>query len=249
MRALDELAARRGDRRPRRLRGAGPAGPAALSQLPRGPRRPGVQPVYRKCLLPNYGVFDEQRYFEPGVGAGDGRASAASRVGPHGLRGLLGPGPAASLEAQAGATLIVNPSGSPYHRGKGLERSEMFADRARATAPTSPSATPSAARTSWSSTGLPALRSRRRDRSPARRSSRRSSSLCDAMPGRAQAPAPDRGEPRSPRRSTRSTRRSCLRLRDYVGKNGFEPVGSPLSGGIDSALVALLAATRSAATA
>ena len=41
-------------------------------------------------------------------------------------------GPPASVEAEAGAELIVNPSGSPYHRGKGRERLQMFGDRARA---------------------------------------------------------------------------------------------------------------------
>ena len=41
------------------------------------------------------------------------------------------PGPPASDEALAGATLIVNISASPYHAGKGLERERMFAQRAR----------------------------------------------------------------------------------------------------------------------
>ena len=42
------------------------------------------------------------------------------------------PGPPASLEAAAGAELIVNPSASPYLRGKGAEREAMLARRARA---------------------------------------------------------------------------------------------------------------------
>ncbi len=42
------------------------------------------------------------------------------------------PGPPAALEAEAGAKLILNPSGSPYLRGKGADREQMFADRARA---------------------------------------------------------------------------------------------------------------------
>ncbi len=42
------------------------------------------------------------------------------------------PGPPAQNEAEEGARLIANPSGSPYHRGKGREREEMFAERSRA---------------------------------------------------------------------------------------------------------------------
>ena len=58
-------------------------------------------------------------------------AGAARR--PDDLRGRLGAeGPPASAEAAAGARLIANPSGSPYHRGKGREREAMFAERARA---------------------------------------------------------------------------------------------------------------------
>src|SRR6476659_3969444 len=42
------------------------------------------------------------------------------------------PGPPAQTEAAQGAQLIANPSGSPYHRGKGRERVEMLAERSRA---------------------------------------------------------------------------------------------------------------------
>jgi len=89
-----------------------------------------VQAVYRKVHLPNYGVFDEQRYFQSGSGP------ALIELGPHkvGLticEDIWEPGPPASTEARAGATLIVNVSASPYHAGKGLERERMLAQRAR----------------------------------------------------------------------------------------------------------------------
>ncbi len=100
----------------------------------------GVHAVYRKVFLPNYGVFDEERYFKAGsagavidigehaVGARDGRGE---RVGITVCEDIWEPGPPASDEALAGATLIVNISASPYHSGKGLERERMFAQRAR----------------------------------------------------------------------------------------------------------------------
>ncbi len=89
-----------------------------------------VQAIYRKVFLPNYGVFDEQRYFQ----AGD--HGALLELGPTTIglticEDIWEPGPPASHEAGAGATLIVNLSASPYHAGKGLERERMLIQRAR----------------------------------------------------------------------------------------------------------------------
>jgi NAD+ synthase (glutamine-hydrolysing) len=89
-----------------------------------------VQAIYRKVHLPNYGVFDEQRWFQSGTGP------ALIELGPHKLglticEDIWEPGPPASAEARAGAALIVNVSASPYHAGKGLERERMLAQRAR----------------------------------------------------------------------------------------------------------------------
>ncbi len=86
--------------------------------------------VYRKILLPNYGVFDEQRYFQAGnaaalIGFGE------HRVGITICEDIWQPGPPCSDVALAGATLIVNLSASPYHAGKGLERELMVGQRAR----------------------------------------------------------------------------------------------------------------------
>jgi NAD+ synthase (glutamine-hydrolysing) len=91
--------------------------------------------VYRKIFLPNYGVFDEQRYFKPGpagavIDIGE-RSGTVQRVGLTVCEDIWEPGPPASDEALLGATLILNISASPYHAGKGLERERMFAQRAR----------------------------------------------------------------------------------------------------------------------
>jgi NAD+ synthase (glutamine-hydrolysing) len=89
-----------------------------------------VQAVYRKVHLPNYGVFDEQRYFA----AGEGGALLALGDVTLGLticEDIWKPGPPASTEAAAGARVIVNVSASPYHAGKGVEREQMLARRAR----------------------------------------------------------------------------------------------------------------------
>jgi len=89
-----------------------------------------IQAIYRKVHLPNYGVFDEQRYFQVGS-AGAVIDVGAERLGLTVCEDIWEPGPPATEEALAGATLIVNISASPYHAGKGAERERMFAQRAR----------------------------------------------------------------------------------------------------------------------
>ncbi|MEA2315523.1 MAG: hypothetical protein QOI03_2215 [Solirubrobacteraceae bacterium] len=89
-----------------------------------------VHAIYRKVYLPNYGVFDEQRYFQVGPG-GAVIDLGEDRIGLTICEDLWEPGPPASDEALAGATLIINISASPYHAGKGAERERMFSQRAR----------------------------------------------------------------------------------------------------------------------
>jgi NAD+ synthase (glutamine-hydrolysing) len=89
-----------------------------------------VKARYRKRFLPNYGVFDEDRYFAPGrdlivLRAGD------TFFAPTVCEDIWQPGPPATDLALAGAELIVNISASPYHVGKDREREEMLRTRAR----------------------------------------------------------------------------------------------------------------------
>ena len=89
-----------------------------------------VRGVFRKTHLPNYGVFDEMRYFQ----AADGPAAIKvgdTLVGLTICEDIWQPGPPASTQALAGATLIVNISASPYERGKPSRREQMVVQRAR----------------------------------------------------------------------------------------------------------------------
>ncbi len=86
--------------------------------------------MYRKRFLPNYGVFDEDRYFQPGedlllLKAGD------TLIGPTICEDIWQPGPPATDLALAGAQVIANISASPFDLGKGRVREEMLAQRAR----------------------------------------------------------------------------------------------------------------------
>jgi NAD+ synthase (glutamine-hydrolysing) len=89
-----------------------------------------VQAIYRKVFLPNYGVFDEQRYFQSGAGGALIELGEAT-IGLTICEDIWEPGPPASDEALAGATVLINISASPYHAGKGLERERMLVQRAR----------------------------------------------------------------------------------------------------------------------
>jgi NAD+ synthase (glutamine-hydrolysing) len=89
-----------------------------------------LKALYRKRFLPNYGVFDEDRYFAPG------RDLILLRhgeilVGPTICEDIWQPGPPATDLALAGAELLVNLSASPYFVGKAEDREEMLVTRAR----------------------------------------------------------------------------------------------------------------------
>jgi NAD+ synthase (glutamine-hydrolysing) len=89
-----------------------------------------VKARYRKRFLPNYGVFDEDRYFASGrelvlLELGE------TLIGPTICEDVWQPGPPATDLALAGAELIVNISASPFHVGRDREREEMLVTRAR----------------------------------------------------------------------------------------------------------------------
>jgi NAD+ synthase (glutamine-hydrolysing) len=89
-----------------------------------------VAAVYRKMFLPNYGVFDEARYFQSGTEAALFELNGVA-CGLTICEDIWEPGPPATTEALAGAQVIVNLSASPYHAGKPLERERMLMQRAR----------------------------------------------------------------------------------------------------------------------
>ncbi len=89
-----------------------------------------VKAVYRKRFLPNYGVFDEDRYFAAGRDLVLLQLGS-TLVGPTVCEDIWQPGPPATDLALAGAHLIANISASPFHVGKDREREEMLVTRAR----------------------------------------------------------------------------------------------------------------------
>ena len=101
-------------------------------------RSGGVQGVYLKQLLPNYAVFDEDRYFEPGPAMNDGVVSGlftldGVTVGVTICEDIwYADGPVAA-QAASGARIMLNLNASPFHEGKHVEREQMLSARAKET--------------------------------------------------------------------------------------------------------------------
>ncbi|MGB4581400.1 MAG: NAD+ synthase [Coriobacteriia bacterium] len=202
-----------------------------------------VEAVYHKRLLPNYGVFDEERYFEPGdrdvivTIAGERCAITI-------CEDIWVPETTARL-AGAGAEVVLNLSASPFHAGKGGEREAML--RARTTADPV-----------WVAYcnlvgGQDELVFDGRSVivGPGGRLVARAPAFAEGMivsevgreaavaaEGRALAPGAISVSPTGPGEVYRALE---LGLADYVRKNGFTDAVVGLSGGIDSALVAVIA--------
>lgn len=84
---------------------------------------------YHKQYLPNYGVFDEARYFRPGTGV-QLFDIAGARVGVTICEDIWYSSGPMQDQCLAGAEVVVNINGSPFHAGKSLQREQMLATRA-----------------------------------------------------------------------------------------------------------------------
>lgn len=192
-----------------------------------------VEAIYRKRCLPNYGVFDEQRYFTAGE-ADTVVEIAGHRVAVTICEDIWDPQDRAVRGAcSAGANLLVNLSASPYHRGKVREREAVIARAAKHF----PAGTVycnlvggqdelvfDGASCTFRGPTLVA-------RAPQFAETFQTADL-DAPPAAAPAIAEEEEVYRA----------LVLGTADYVRKNGFQRVLIGLSGGIDSSLVACIAA-------
>jgi NAD+ synthase (glutamine-hydrolysing) len=85
--------------------------------------------VYHKTYLPNYGVFDEYRYFKAGEAAPIFIYGEVP-IGVNICEDIWYPGGPMMVQTLAGAEVIINISASPYYAGKGRDRERMLATRA-----------------------------------------------------------------------------------------------------------------------
>ena len=89
-----------------------------------------VRGLYRKWLLPNYGVFDEARYFTPSEDPGSLFVINGVRVAVSICEDIWSPTGPIAAQAAGGAELAVNINASPYYAGRLTEREPMVATRA-----------------------------------------------------------------------------------------------------------------------
>jgi NAD+ synthase (glutamine-hydrolysing) len=89
-----------------------------------------VHGIYHKQELPNYAVFDEQRYFAPGGGATQLFGIGGVRVGISICEDAWNPQGPIAAQAAAGAELVININASPYYLDRLVEREQMLATRA-----------------------------------------------------------------------------------------------------------------------
>ncbi|MEX0797530.1 MAG: NAD+ synthase [Acidimicrobiia bacterium] len=200
-----------------------------------------IKGIYHKVHLPNYGVFDEDRYFS--VGAHPDRVWEIAGI-PVGISICediwLADGPP-RMQAAAGARVLLNINASPFHAGKAREREDMLASRARA------GGTPVAylnlvgGQDELVFDGASVLFDERGalvHRSP---QFEEDFFVVECpLPGETVSDYPEPAALLEPVEEV--YRALTVGLADYVSKNGFSRVLIGLSGGIDSALTAALAA-------
>ena len=194
-----------------------------------------VRARYAKCKLPNYGVFDERRTFAAGTDATVVDV-AGTQVGISICEDAWSPGP--PFDAYRGVPIVANLNGSPYHRGKADERLDVLRARAAETGAWIVYVNAVGGQDELVFDGGSLVVAP--DGSVACRAARFEEDLLiatiedGALQADERAPWPD--EPEDVYRALQ------LGTGDYVRKNGFTGVVLGLSGGIDSALVAAIAA-------
>jgi NAD+ synthase (glutamine-hydrolysing) len=210
---------------------------------------------YHKVKLPNYGVFDEKRYFTPGDADCPIRL-ASSALGISVCEDAWAPGPPFDAYAEEQVKVIPNINASPYHRHKLAQRLEVCRDRARETGAWIVYVNAVGGQDELVFDGGSMVVS------PEGELVWRASvfeedllvvdlDVPDAPPGfrgptveavRRKPDLPDPSRPAWPDGPEEVYRALVLGLGDYVRKNAFKEVVIGLSGGIDSALTAALAA-------
>lgn len=203
-----------------------------------------VLSIYRKQLLPNYAVFDEQRYFEPGPAVVDGVAAGivmigGAKVGISVCEDIWSSAGPVAAQSKANATVILNVNGSPFHDGKHEEREEMLAQRAREARAPIVYVNQVGGQDELVFDGSSVVLDAKGNVACRLRSFEADFGIVD-IDFSGGAVAPSRVEEFGPD-IDRMHSALVLGTRDYVRKNGFNDVVIGLSGGIDSSIVAAIA--------
>jgi NAD+ synthase (glutamine-hydrolysing) len=216
-----------------------------------------VRAVYHKKYLPNYGVFDEKRYFVSGTKPLLFSVRGVT-MGVTVCEDIWVPSGPALDEARAGARLILNLSASPYHAGKLKDRLNIIRSRVRECraaiaycnlvggqdelvfdggsvfldASGRVAAQAPQFENHLLTVDVPARPSRKKGGRAVLR-------MPDAPPSEREPVALFRAAPLAAEEEIYSA--LMLGTRDYLRKNGFQKAVIGLSGGVDSSLVACIA--------
>ncbi len=196
-----------------------------------------VLQVYHKRRLPNYGVFDERRYFAQGEAPGLtelGGMMFATTI----CEDIWTPELAAEA-AEAGASLLLNISASPFHAGKAAEREDMLRARARDNRMWLAYCNLVGGQDELVFDGRSVIISPSGDVIARGAAFEEDLVIADFTPGAKLGASSDLAPVMEGREEVYSA--LVTGLRDYVVKNGFADVVLGLSGGIDSALTAAVA--------
>ncbi len=217
-----------------------------------------IKGIYHKVLLPNYGVFDEKRYFKSGAKP---RIFSAGNIkfGVNICEDIWHKDGPVRGEAAAGAWLIININSSPYHMGKIKEREELIKQEARDNGVfiaytnmvggqdelvfdgQSMMVDPAGNIISRAEAFKEDLLIADIDIPAEKTGSIDAIAITDTLSGRTRTPI-SKKEIKTLDPVAEVYRALSLGLTDYVKKNGFKKVVIGLSGGIDSAIVAAIAA-------
>ncbi len=203
-----------------------------------------VVEVYDKVLLPNYAVFDENRYFVAGERPDLLVEVSGVRTGVSVCEDIWREDGPPSRQAEAGARLLLNINASPFHHGKALEREHLMRSRAIGAGAPLVYLNLVGGQDELVFDGCSLVIDERGEllhRSPQFEEDR---FLVDVpIPGVGNTPAPLPAPSIAPLLEPEAEVYRALEvgLHDYVEKNGFGGVVIGLSGGIDSALTAAVA--------
>lgn len=214
----------------------------------------GVIKRYHKMQLPNSGVFDEQRYFVSGTKGCTLRIASAA-VGVSICEDAWHPGPPVETYGRMGAGVIANINGSPYHMLKTAERLEIIRARASETGAWVVYVNAVGGQDEIVFDGGSMVVAPDGELVYHAAMFEEDLLVVDLDVPVAAQDFPGSGTPATDKRGVADPQRPpwpdhgpseiysalVLGLRDYVRKNGFRDVALGLSGGIDSALVAVLA--------
>jgi NAD+ synthase (glutamine-hydrolysing) len=197
---------------------------------------------YHKVKLPNYGVFDEKRYFVPGL-VGCSVRVGSSDLGVSVCEDAWAPGPPFDEYARERIPVVLNINGSPYHRHKIAERLDICRDRARETGAWIVYVNAVGGQDELVFDGGSMVVSPKGEL--AHRAAMFEEDLLvvdlEQLEDGNWSAAPEGETRRWPEGPEEVYRALVIGMGDYVRKNGFTEVLVGLSGGIDSALTATIA--------